>query len=65
MRRQLLPEREERLHAEPEVGSSALPAGHVNQLFAAIMLILAMLLGASGAVVVFHDRVSQVFAQWL
>jgi hypothetical protein len=35
--------------------------GHVDQLTAAMVLILAMLLGASGAVAVFHDRVTQVF----
>jgi hypothetical protein len=35
----------------------------VDQLTAAIVLILAMLLGASGAVAVFHDRVTQVFVK--
>jgi hypothetical protein len=47
----------------PRVNAHGMLVGHVNEWTAAIVLILSMFLGASAAVAVFHDRVSQLFAR--
>ena len=53
------------LAQDAEFVPGATTAGHVNHMFAALVLILSAVLGASAAVALFHDRVSRVLAHWL
>ena len=47
----------------PPAQAHGILMGHVNEWTAAIVLILSMFLGASAAVAVFHERVSQLFVK--